>query len=76
MLWTLLTWLLSLVAMIALGVTTITNSVKRLALSLSPPSNNNNNNSTLQHDPTEDLSLFIQEQKQKISKFMGEMKED
>lgn len=75
MLYMLLTWMLALVAFLAMGITTITNSVRTAAMRLLPPPPNSSpaNNAP---DPTAELSLFIKEQKAKIDKFMGELKED
>ena len=72
----LLTWALALVAFVAMGITAITNNVRAAAMRLLPPSPTNATAANAAPDPAVELSLFIKEQKAKIDKFMGELKED
>eukprot|EP00026_Physarum_polycephalum_P000632 Phypoly_transcript_00633.p1 GENE.Phypoly_transcript_00633~~Phypoly_transcript_00633.p1 ORF type:complete len:1393 (+),score=288.25 Phypoly_transcript_00633:103-4281(+) len=73
-LYMLLTWVLALVAFIAMGITTITNSVRTAAMRLIPPPPTPSQSHA--PDPAAELSLFVKEQKAKIDKFMGDLKED
>ena len=75
MLYMLLTWVLALVAFIAMAITTTTNSVRTAAMRLLPPPSASPS-SPQSPDPAAELSLFIKEQKAKIDQFMGELKED
>lgn len=54
---TLLTWLLSIVAFVMLGVTTITNAVRSAALRLLPPPPSHER--APENDPSAGLFLFV-----------------
>jgi len=76
--WTVLSWMLSVLGFLVLGVTMVTNGLKSAALRVlpSPSTATSSPSSSFTLDPGADLSNFVEEQKQRIAKYMGDLKED